>query len=106
VGEPPQLFAVLSGLHAFYGQQGQYQTAHELSEQLLNLAQRQHDPARLVGAHWRMGQSLFWLGELSAARSYLEQVIALDAPQQHPAVVYSSVRSAAVGARTWAAVVL
>jgi predicted ATPase len=93
VGETSQLFAALSGLYDFYVQQGKHQTAHELAEQLLSLAQRQREPAPLVNGRRVMGQSLFWLGELSAARSHLEQAIVLDDPQQHPAAVYSGGRS-------------
>jgi DNA-binding winged helix-turn-helix (wHTH) protein/predicted ATPase len=87
VGETPQLFVALAGLHEFYVQQGKYQTAQELAEQLLSVAQRQRDPALLVTGHWKMGQSLFWLGELSAAHSHLEQAIALDDPQRHPTAI-------------------
>jgi predicted ATPase/class 3 adenylate cyclase len=82
VGEPQQLFAALMGLSQFYVNQAQYQTGLELAEQLLSLAQRQRDPALLVTGHFKMGQSLWWLGELSAARAHLEQAIALDALHQ------------------------
>jgi predicted ATPase/class 3 adenylate cyclase len=90
VGEPPQLFAALTGYLEFYRQQAKYQTAHELAEQLLRLAQHQRDPALLETGHQKMGLSLLWLGELSAARSHLEQAIALDDPQQQPAAVSSA----------------
>jgi predicted ATPase len=45
VGETPQLFPVLWGLWLFYEVRGELQTARELAEQLLGLAQRQQDPA-------------------------------------------------------------
>jgi len=82
VGEPQQLFAALEGLSTFYVNQAQYQTGLELAEKLLSLAQRQRDPAIQVSGHFRKGQSLWWLGELSAARAHLEQAIALDALHQ------------------------
>ena len=41
VGEPPQLFKVLHGLHRFHGTQGQLRLASALSQQLFDLAQRQ-----------------------------------------------------------------
>jgi len=53
-----------------------------------------------------MGESLFQRGELSAARSHLEQAIALDAPQRHPSAVYSGARASGVFARNFAAVAL
>ena len=82
VGEPQQRLAALMGLHRCYINQAQYQTGLELAEQLLSLAQRQRDPALLVSGHFTKGQSLWWLGELSAARAHLEQAIALDALHQ------------------------
>jgi predicted ATPase len=106
VGETPQLFRVLSGLHDFYVQQGQHQTAYELAEQLLNLAQRQRDPAPLVNGHRRMSWSLFWLGALPAARSHLEQAMALRDPQRHPSAVYSGGQGPGGVGRNFAAVVL
>jgi predicted ATPase len=106
VGEPPQLFPVLGGLGEFYTQQGKYQMAHELAEQLLSLAQRQCDPARLMNGHRRLGQSLHLLGALSAAREHLEQAIALASPQRHPTVDLSGGRDYDVYARHFAAMVL
>jgi class 3 adenylate cyclase/predicted ATPase len=76
VGEPPQLFSVLRGLVPFYIGRGELQTARELGEQMLSLAQRGHDPARLADAHIQLGGSaLYFLGEFGAARTHLEQGI-------------------------------
>jgi hypothetical protein len=55
----------------FYVGRGEVQAARELGEQLLTLAQRIHDPALLVEAYHALGPTLFWLGELPAARAYL-----------------------------------
>jgi tetratricopeptide (TPR) repeat protein len=106
VGTPSQLLGALVGLHEFYNQQAKHQTAHALAEQLLNLAQRQRDPARLMTGHRRMGTSLFWLGELSAARAHLEQAIALN-PKLLLAAVNGGVRgSPDPGSWQFAAMVL
>ena len=48
VGETPQLFPVLRGLSTFYIVRAELQTAHELAEELLRLAQSAQDPAMLV----------------------------------------------------------
>jgi len=42
VGDSPQLFPTLAGLFGFYLMRAELQTAHELGERLLSLAQRQH----------------------------------------------------------------
>ena len=91
-GETPQLFSVLRGLWQFYNGRGAYQTARELGEQCLQLAQQGHDPARLLEAHHTIWTTLFLLGELRLAHTHLEQglALALHDPEQHRAlaVVY------------------
>ena len=51
VGETPQLFPVLWGLWLFYTGRAEHETARELAEQLLSLAQSAQDPALLLQAH-------------------------------------------------------
>ncbi|HSX78890.1 MAG TPA: AAA family ATPase, partial [Candidatus Saccharimonadia bacterium] len=77
VGETPQLFRGLWGLYAFYLLRAEPQTARELGEQLLTLAQHVQAPAFLVEAHFALGNTLLWLGELASSRAHLAQGIAL-----------------------------
>jgi class 3 adenylate cyclase/predicted ATPase len=88
VGETPQLFPVLWGLHTFYGGQGEVQTERELEEQLWRLAQRTQDPAFLLMACRVRGTSLFLRGELILALQHLEQGIALYDRAQHHALAF------------------
>jgi TOMM system kinase/cyclase fusion protein len=83
VEETPQLFPVLRGLWEFYELQGELQTARELGEQLLTLAQRVREVELLLVAHNVLGDTLVWLGEFAVAREHLEQGMALYNPQQH-----------------------
>ena len=83
VGETPQLFPVLAGLLNFYDVRGEHQTAHELGEQFLSLAQKGQDPALLLEAHHMLGCPLISLGEFASARVHFKQGIALYDPQQH-----------------------
>ena len=85
LGETPQLFPVLFGLAAFRLVRGEVQTARELSEQLLRLAQSVQDPALLVAAQNVLGETLYHLGEFGLAREHLEQGIAVYDPQKHHA---------------------
>jgi predicted ATPase len=55
VGETPQLFPVLWGLWAFYVTRAELQTARELGEQCLTLAESVHDPTFFLGAQLRSG---------------------------------------------------
>jgi predicted ATPase len=83
LGDTPQLFQVLRGLQVFYLVRGDLRTALELGEQLLSLTSRQHDPMLLVGTHLALGQTLWFMGDLTAARDHLDQGWALYNPQQH-----------------------
>jgi predicted ATPase/class 3 adenylate cyclase len=83
VGESPQFFPMLFGLWAFYSVRAEYNTARELGEQLVSLADRAHDSAFLTEAHAARGNTLCFLGELVLARGHLERAIALYDPQQH-----------------------
>ena len=88
VGETPQGFSVLRGLWQFYNGRGEYQTARELGEQCLQLAQQGHDTARLLEAHHTLWTTQLLLGELPLSRAHLEQGLALYDPQQHRALAF------------------
>jgi class 3 adenylate cyclase/predicted ATPase len=83
VGETPQLFSVLQGLYAFYELRAELQTARKLAGQLLTLAHSVQDLAFLLGAHLALGQTSFFLGQVTSAREHLEQAIALYNSQKH-----------------------
>jgi len=83
IGETAPLFPVLRGLYVFYLLRGKLQTAHELGERLLSLAQSVEDPAFLLEAHFALGQALMFRGELVAAQEHIEHGIALYDPVRH-----------------------
>jgi predicted ATPase len=87
-GETPGLFSALRGLWVFNEARAEHQTARQLGAQLLTLAQTLQDPMFLVEAHRAQGNTLFWLGEFAAARTHLEQGIALYDPQQHRSLAF------------------
>jgi predicted ATPase len=88
VGETPQLFPALWGLWMFHLVRGEYRIGRELGEQFLDLAQRQHDAAPLLQAHYGLGATLFLLGEFVSARAHVEQVSVLYDLQQHRSLVF------------------
>jgi DNA-binding winged helix-turn-helix (wHTH) protein/predicted ATPase len=73
VGESPQLFPTLRGLWRFYLNRGPLQTARELGEQLVRLAQGAAAPTALPEAHAALGTTLFYVGEYVSALTHLEQ---------------------------------
>jgi predicted ATPase len=106
VGDIPQLILVLQGLRRFYQARAKYQRARELGEQLLRLAQSLPDPAALVEGHLALGILLWSLGELTEARTHLEQGIALYDPQQHRSLAFRYGRDPGVTSQYVAASVL
>lgn len=83
IGETPQLFQALVGLLGVYLTRGELQTAHELAEQLLRLAQQVQDPIFVLMAHTVFGVTQFYRGALATACAHLEQAITLYDPDQH-----------------------
>src|SRR5262249_44097359 len=82
LGENSQIFPVLVGLSRIYSARAELHIARELGEQCVTLAQRTNDPLLLVEAHRALGNTLYFLGELTSVRFHLEQVIALYEPHQ------------------------
>jgi predicted ATPase len=83
VGEAPQLFSVVFGLRTLAEVRGDLTTSQTLGAQLLAMAQGTHDPVCLLGAHQAVGITSFLRGEVVAARTHLEQGLALYSPSQH-----------------------
>jgi predicted ATPase len=77
-----------AGLYVYYHGRGEFQTAVELGEQLLSLAQRQRDATLLLDAHAALGLTLFTVGELVRAQEHLEQDLTAHRLQQGPSVSY------------------
>ena len=80
VRQTPQLFPTLHGLWRFYRSRGALPTAFELGEELYRLAQREAVPTHLLAAHDALGQTLFYLGDYTAAWRHFAQGIPLIDP--------------------------
>jgi predicted ATPase/DNA-binding winged helix-turn-helix (wHTH) protein len=83
IGHTPQFFPAVHGLWGFYVVRAAHTTARALGERCLRLAQGMRSAARLLEAHYALGESLYFLGEVAAARPHFEQGIALYDPQHH-----------------------
>ncbi len=86
LGEGPQLASVLFGLWTVYHVGGKLQTAYEVAQQLMRLAQNVQDPALLLEAHHLLGETQHFRGEFPSAFAHLEQNLALYNPQYAPSV--------------------
>lgn len=77
-------FPILFGLWLCYLVRAKLQTARELGEQCLVMAQQQANDVLEVEAHRALGATLYYLGELEMARAHVEAGISRYDPHQHP----------------------
>jgi predicted ATPase len=83
LGDTVQLFPALHGLWRFHNVRAEHHVAGELGEQLLRLAEEAEDTHLLLEAHWARGVTMFWLGQVDAARAAMEQSLALYDAKEH-----------------------
>jgi predicted ATPase len=84
VSEGQEVFPVLWGLWMHYASRAESGVTAELTEQLRALAHGASDPALLVPAHLALLEDhCVKRGDFAAARTHLEQGLALYDPQQH-----------------------
>ena len=83
IGEAPQLFPVLFGLWEFHQNQGDLESAVEVAEQMLALAESVGDSGLIVAAHAVMADNLLCVGDPQAAREHAAQAVALYDPAEH-----------------------
>src|SRR6516165_383831 len=80
---PPQLVTVLHGQWARVLLAGDLALARSRAEELLTLGTERNDPVWTVMGCRISGVTCFWLGELIAARDYLERGLLLYDPTHH-----------------------
>ena len=88
VGETPEHFPILWNLYVLSLARAEHQTAMELGEQCLQLAQRAQDTAFLLTAHLALGVSWLYLGNPTLACTHLEHTVTLYDPDQHHVLAY------------------
>jgi class 3 adenylate cyclase/predicted ATPase len=81
--DPPEFFAVLSGLFSMYYLRGALFTAHELAEQMLRRAQTADDQTLPMYAHVAMGDVSYQMGKLLLGKQHLEKTMSLYDPARH-----------------------
>jgi predicted ATPase len=99
VADGPLRFGPLWGLWAFHTVNTEHRMACQFAEECVALGQRVVDTGLLVEAYLLLGISLFFLGDLAAARTQLEACLAVYDPEEHRghAFAYGQDPKAAVG---------
>ena len=75
LGDSPELFSVLPGLHVIHHMRAELRWAFKIAEQLLARAQIAQHPTLLLNGHLALGETSYWLGELLSAREHYEMSI-------------------------------
>jgi hypothetical protein len=83
VGEAGELFEAIYGLSAYCLNRTDMERAHQLSQRLLNLAQRIAAPSRLPWAHQQMGCVYFFGGDPVRAAEHFDAAVATFDDEQH-----------------------
>lgn len=83
--DDPRFFAALVGAWAYHFVRAQYETAHGLCEQMLQLAEQSQDPVLLVMASMFWAKVHYFQGDLIAAQQLGERALALDRREYHEA---------------------
>jgi DNA-binding SARP family transcriptional activator len=85
----PQFVLALLGLGLYFFARSSMQTAQELGERVLAMAERIGDPTLSTAAHWLLGVSLVVQGKLAPALAHLVKVNSLAGLPQHHALTYA-----------------
>jgi DNA-binding SARP family transcriptional activator/predicted ATPase len=82
-GERSEICQALGQMAVFHYVRAEHHQAYELAQEARSEAQLAGDPALMAWSHWHLGLTMFCLGEHSAAREHLQQVIEFYDPAQH-----------------------
>ncbi len=83
MGGDPRLFVALVGVVNYHLVRAEFGNAHELSVQMLPMAEQSQNPALLVAASVLAGAAPSYRGELVSSRQHLDRALALDRREYH-----------------------
>ena len=106
LGDALYVSPVLYGLSRFYMGLPDLPLARQLGEELLGLAERRDDTPLYVIAHYTLGATCMWMGELRPAHSHLEASIARYTPAQRSSPMFWAGLDPGVGCYAYSAVAL
>ncbi len=90
IGSPSEFLHIPYGQSFYHMYRGEFDVAQRLDEDLLRLSHQHNNTAGLVLGHASAGRTLMYLGRFGAARSHLEEVLALYDPISHAALLQQS----------------
>jgi class 3 adenylate cyclase/predicted ATPase len=99
LGYPSEFLHIPYGQSFYHMRRGEFDLAQRLDEDLLRLSRQRNDAAGLVLGHASAGRTLMYAGRFSAARSHLEEAVALYDPVSHASLGHQSGSHPRLGAR-------
>jgi predicted ATPase len=106
LGDTQDVSPVLYGLSRFYVGLPDLPLARQLGEELLCLAERREETPLYVIAHYTLGATCMWMGELRSAHSHLEESIGHYTPAQRSSPMFWTGLDPGVGCYAYSAVAL
>jgi class 3 adenylate cyclase/predicted ATPase len=106
LGCPSQFLHIPYGQSFYHVYRGEFDVAQRLDEDLLHLSRQHNSTAGLVLGHASAGRNLLYAGRFVAARSHLEEVLALYDPISHSSLGHQTGSQPRVGARGQLAIAL
>ncbi|HLA09106.1 MAG TPA: AAA family ATPase [Pyrinomonadaceae bacterium] len=83
LGETPDVSEVLWGLRSFYTLRADLETAREIGEEFLHLAERLPYPGLAMRGHWSLESTFTHLGDFALAIEHFEKALSLYDPERH-----------------------
>jgi adenylate cyclase len=106
IGATPQHFWVLWGLWAFHLVRAEHDQAVTFGLMMMELGVNEDDLSLQLEAHFALGLSFFFMGNLEPARENLEQAVAIYDPEKHHKNAYLTIQDVGVTSRSVAALCL
>ncbi|HIC89092.1 MAG TPA: hypothetical protein EYP04_06790 [Anaerolineae bacterium] len=100
-GNETQLMQALFLNADMHRARGEHRRSLELGQQLLELTQTSHDVQQMALAHWTLGETHFFRGELLAAQDHLTQALTLYDAHHSPALTPLTATDLGVTCLTW-----
>jgi predicted ATPase len=102
LGETPEIAQVLWGLRTFYTVRGEFETASQIAEEFMRLAERVPYPGLVLRGHWAKEITFLHLGEFSMAIEHFEKALLRYDPERHRHDSFQYAQNPAVGMRCFA----
>jgi predicted ATPase len=99
IGDDPRFFAALVGVWAYHLVRAQYEPAHRVCEQMLQLAEQSQNPALLVVASMCWAKVHYLQGDLVSTQRLGEHALALDRREYHEAYLSVYTEDGGISAR-------